>query len=277
MEDRPDERAEDRRRRGPLGEENAAGDDSPQKGRESSDEPVDGGSEERTRPVRSESGETETRAIRTDEDSGKAEGEAGTRVIRPPGAEREMPYPRGYLEAADERQSRLRDMYGGIDWLASFLGFVFAVVAGAVLSPVVGVIVGSLGLTADLGGGSIGASVITGLIVLGVFVLVVYFLGGYVSGRLARFNGGLNGMITVLWGVAISVVVVFVGSFLPGAFFETVQNFVEASVLPAFSGLTEAGLIGVGILVGGLILALLGGFFGGRLGSRYHTRIDQTT
>ena len=34
----------------------------------------------------------------------------------------------------------LRDMYGGVDWLASFLGFVFALVAGAIFSAVAGLV-----------------------------------------------------------------------------------------------------------------------------------------
>jgi uncharacterized membrane protein YfcA len=34
--------------------------------------------------------------------------------------------------------------------------------------------------------------------------------------------------------------------------------------------------LGAGIAVGALLLMLLGGFLGGSLGTRYHTRIDQT-
>src|SRR5215204_6866347 len=101
-------------------------------------------------------------------------------------------YPRGYFEAAEEREDRLRDMYGGVDWLASFLGFVFAIVIGAVFSAVTGFVLVPFGITPDLPGGQIGASAITGLALLGVLIFLTYFFGGYVAGRLARFDGGRN-------------------------------------------------------------------------------------
>ncbi|PLS87486.1 MAG: hypothetical protein CYG60_01625, partial [Actinobacteria bacterium] len=68
-----------------------------------------------------------------------------------------------------------------------------------------------------------------------------------------------------------------VGSFLPGPFFEVLQEFIQSSVLPAIGGLTELGLTGAGIIIGALLLELLGSFLGGRLGNRYHTRINRTT
>jgi hypothetical protein len=34
---------------------------------------------------------------------------------------------------------------------------------------------------------------------------------------------------------------------------------------------------GIGIIAGAVVVALLGGYLGGRAGSRYHTEIDRTT
>jgi uncharacterized membrane protein YfcA len=42
-------------------------------------------------------------------------------------------------------------------------------------------------------------------------------------------------------------------------------------------GLAGAGVAGIVVVVAALLLALLGGFFGGRLGSRYHTEIDRAS
>jgi hypothetical protein len=109
-------------------------------------------------------------------------------------------------------------------------------------------------------------------------VLFLAFLcGGYVAGRLARFDGGRNGAATVLWGILLIVVFLLVGSLLPGPFFDLLRGFVGGSVAPAVSSLTETGLAGAGIVVGALLLELLGGFLGGRLGHSYHVRIDHTT
>src|SRR5215217_8862246 len=126
-----------------------------------------------------------------------------TRVIRgsgyPDTTRDATPYPRGYFEDAEEREDRLRDMYGGVDWLASFLGLVFAIVLGAVFSAVAGLVLVPFGITPYLSGGQIGASVITGLALLGVLIFLTFFFGGYVAGRLARFDGGRNGAMVLVW------------------------------------------------------------------------------
>jgi hypothetical protein len=125
MSDRPEEGREERRRTGPLGDE-----------------------DDETRRVPTENDPEATRRVRSggeesvsSETQGVARGPSQdneTRVIRAPGhpdtTRDATPYPRGYFEAAEEREDRLRDMYGGVDWLASFLGFVFAIVLGAVFS-----------------------------------------------------------------------------------------------------------------------------------------------
>lgn len=265
MEDGPRDRTEERRRRGPLGGEGAAGDEETRR--------VPLGKEAETR--RQPGAEDTTGRQRKGEEDGPE-----TRVIRTPGAEAddgEATYPRGYLEALDEREARLREVYGGVDWLASFIGCVIAIVSGGVLLGLSAAVLVPLGFTLNLEGQGIGAAAITGLVVVGVALFLAYLFGGYVAGRLARYDGGRNGAMTVAWAFALTLLVVAVGSFLPGPFFEVLQEFVQGSVLPAIGGLTEIGLAGAGIIVGALLLELLGGFLGGRLGNRYHTRINQTT
>src|SRR5919107_2243476 len=178
MSDRPDEAREERRRRGPLGDD----DD------ETRRVPTENATEA-TRQVRKDSGSSETRKV--------AQGPSQdneTRVIRasehPDTTRAATPYPRGYFEEAEEREDRLRDMYGGVDWLASFLGFVFAMVLGAVFSAVAGLVLVPFGVTPDVSGGQIGASVITGLVLLGGLIFLTFFFGGDVAGRQGRFCGG---------------------------------------------------------------------------------------
>lgn len=266
MAEGPQERSEERRRQGPLGDEGEA---------EETTRRVPAGDEDTSRNSPEGSGTTASRDA--NRESG---GDPETRVIRTPGAsadEEEPLYPRGYLEAVDQREARLREVYGGVDWLASFIGCILAIVCGGVLLALVGLVLAPLGFTLNLEGGQIGAAVITGLVVLGFALFVAYFCGGYVAGRLARYDGGRNGAMTVAWGLALTLLAAAVGSFLPGPFFEVLQEFVQSSVLPAVGSLTELGLVGAGIIIGALLLELLGGFLGGRLGVRYHTRINRTT
>ena len=260
MSERPEEGREERRRTGPLGDD------------ETRQVPTDGGSEA-TRPVTT--GRSSGRAPREEKE---------TRVIRsaprPDTVRDATPYPRGYFEAVEEREDRLRDMYGGVDWLASFLGFVFSVVLASVFSTVVGLVLVPLGFPPEISGGQLGASVLTGLAVLGVLIFLTYFFGGYVSGRLARFDGGRNGAMVLAWTFIVVLIVALVAvvfsGFLPSGAADIIVGIAQTS-RSAADGLAGTGVAGIVVAVAALLLALFGGFFGGRLGSRYHTEIDRAS
>ena len=225
MSDRPEEGREERRRTGPLGDE----DD------ETRRVPTENGPEA-TRQVREEAASAETRGV------ARAPSEENeTRVIRVPGhpdtTRDATPYPRGYFEAAEEREDRLRDMYGGIDWLASFLGFVFAIVLGTIFSAVAGLVLVPFGVTPDLSGGQIGASVITGLALLGVLIFLTFFFGGYVAGRLARFDGGRNGAMVLVWMFIVVLILALAAAlfsgFVPAGMAQGIANLVDRIVSTA--------------------------------------------
>jgi hypothetical protein len=278
MSDKPEDRPEERRRTGPLGDDADARREPPG---EAEGEPTGRVPPEQTDEEQTSSRETEQIPQRT---TGEPE-DKETRVIRtPPGygtaAQDATTYPRGYFEAAEEREDRLRDMYGGVDWLASFLGFVFAIVAGVVFSVIAGLVLAPLGFSVELGG-EIGAAAVTGLVLVGILVFLTYFFGGYVAGRLARFDGGRNGAMLLLWsGVTVLVLALvnaILASFLPSTISDEINNFIQNQLLSTIGSLSQLGVVGVVVFVGALLLALLGGFLGGRLGSRYHAEIDRTT
>ena len=284
MTDRPEDRPEERRRTGPLGDDAESGATRREPPGETDANPtrqVPTGQPEQADQEQTSSRETEHIPQRP---PGEAE-DKETRVIRTPGSGPTQgeagPYPRGYFEAAEEREDRLRDMYGGVDWLASFLGFVFVLVAGALLSLVAGLVLVPLGISPDLAGAELGAAAITGLVLVAILVFLTYFFGGYVAGRLARFDGGRNGAMLLLWtGVTVLILVLVnavLSEFLPARVSEDIGNLVQNNVLSTIGGLSQLGVAGVLIFAGALLVALLGGFLGGRLGSRYHTEIDRTT
>ena len=268
MSDRPEEAREERRRTGPLGDD----DD------ETRRVPTENGPEA-TRQDREEAGSSATRRVAP----GPSE-DNETRVIRTPEhpdtTRAAKPYPRGYFEEAEEREDRLRDMYGGVDWLASFLGFVFAMVLGAALSAVAGLVLVLFGVTADLSGEQIGASVITGLALLGVLIFLTFFFGGYVAGRLARFDGGRNGTMVLVWMFIVVLIITLAAAifsgFLPAGMAEGIANLVDRIISTA-GNLASTGIVGIVAAAAALLLALLGGSLGGRMGSRYHTEIDRAT
>lgn len=222
----------------------------------------------------------ETRQVETNE-------EKETRVIRTPGSERRSErrtagggdtgaYPRGYFEAAEEREDRLTDMYGGVDWLASFLGFVFAAVAGGVLFSVAGLVLVPLGVSVEIGG-ELGPAAITALALLAVLIFLTFLFGGYVAGRLARFDGGRNGAMCVVWALIIGFLGFVIASFLPGPTGDAMRGFIQGTALPLAGEVIGLGAIGIAVAVAAVLIAALGGMAGGRLGARYHSEIDRTT
>jgi hypothetical protein len=188
------------------------------------------------------------------------------------------PHLSSYREASEVREARLREIYGGVDYLASFIGSIFALVCTIILLMLLSsFVLIPLGFTLNLEGREIDTAIITGLVIVGLVLFVAYFCGGYVAGRLARFDGGRNGAVTVAWSILLSLILaLLLGGLLPGPLFEPLQQFVQSSILPAVGSLLNAGLIGAGIVVGALLLELLGGFLGGRAGNSYHTHIDYT-
>src|SRR5215216_1706328 len=231
MSDRPEEGREERRRTGPLGDDDV----------ETRRVPTENGAESARQ---GEGASSATRGAGT----GPSE-DNETRVIGASGypdtTRAATPYPRGYFEEVEEREDRLRDMYGGVDWLASFLGFIFSTVLGGVFSAIAGLVLVPFGITPELSGGQIGASVLTGLAVLGVLIFLTYFFGGYVAGRLARFDGGRNGAMLLLWTLLavllVAVVNAVLSGFLPGEISESLRNFIQNDVLSTIGSLSQLG------------------------------------
>lgn len=276
MSESSNDRSGERRRTGPLGG-----------GEEETRQQAPKQDEETRQIPGQQSGGRGASGRRPDRESAQGE-DTGTRVMRPPGAQRGQGAQQGtagtsgggYFEAMEEREERLRDIYGGVDWLASFLGFLLALVAGAFLALISGLVLLPLGLNVDFSAANLGPAAITGLVLVGVLMFLMYLFGGYASGRLARFDGGLNGVMLILWTVLFSILLVLAGgifsAFLPTAVAERIQSLFQNNLLPSFNNLVAEGALGIGILVGIFLLALLGSFLGGRLGGRYHRDIDYT-
>jgi hypothetical protein len=275
MTDKPEDRREERRRTGPLGDDAES--------TETRREPPAEADAQTTRRVPSQQPGQSAEAQET-ERAPSSEENKETRVIRAPGgygtAQDATPYPRGYFEAVEEREDRLRDMYGGVDWLASFLGFIFSAVVAVLFSLIAGLVLAPLGFSLDLGG-EIGAAVITGLVLVALLIFLTYFFGGYVAGRLARFDGGRNGVMLLLWTLAAALLAALAAgifsSFLPASISANIRDFIQNNVLSTIGNLAQLGIVGIVVAIGAVLVALLGGFLGGRLGSRYHSEIDRTT
>ena len=109
----------------------------------------------------------------------------------------------------------------------------------------------------------------------GIAVLVVLFLaylaGGYVAGRMARFDGVRQGLAVWVIGLVVVIVLAAAGAIL-GAKYNVLQS-LNLPRIPIDEGTaTTAGIIA---LVAVLIATLVGAIVGGSLGARYHRKVDR--
>ena len=104
------------------------------------------------------------------------------------------------------------------------------------------------------------------LVVLGI----AYFAGGYVAGRMSRFDGGRQGLGVWIWSVAIIVVLAIIGV-IAGSEYNLFAG-LNLPRLPIDEGdLTTGAII---VLAAVLIGTLLAAMAGGKAGERYHRKVD---
>jgi hypothetical protein len=108
--------------------------------------------------------------------------------------------------------------------------------------------------------------------VLLAIIFVAYLAGGYVAGRMARFNGLKQGLGVWLWAVIIAILVAAAGM-LAGTRFDILRQLNSFPRLPLNEGtLTTGGII---VAVGVVVVSLVGALLGGLAGMRYHRRVDR--
>jgi hypothetical protein len=193
-----------------------------------------------------------------------------------PPEERTAAHPRGTVtrDSMSHVRARQREEYGGTNWGAAFFGWLVAVGCAAILIGLVagaGTAIGLTQLSAQDARGNAETIGLGGGIALLVCLMIAYYAGGYVAGRMSRFDGARQGGGAWIVGVVVTVIL---GAL--AAIFGSKYNVLEQLNLPRIplSGetLTTGGLIALVVaLVGTLIAAVAGG----KVGERYHRRVDR--
>jgi hypothetical protein len=176
---------------------------------------------------------------------------------------------RSTMAAVRERQ---REEFGGIAWGSAFFGWLTATGLGAILAGIMAAIGATLALTkgsqVDVGSETIG---IAGGIALLVTLFLSYFAGGYVAGRMARFDGARQGVGVFVWAIVIAIVLAAAAA-IGGSEYNVLQR-LDLPRLPVDEGdLTTGGIIA---LVAGLATMLIAAILGGKVGERFHRKVDR--
>jgi hypothetical protein len=174
-----------------------------------------------------------------------------------------------------ELAERRRDEFGGVNAGAAFFGWLVAVAIAILIAGVFGAIAAAVGSTtsvsqnqAERSAGTIG--IVTAIALL-VTLMIGYYAGGYVAGRMSRFDGGRQGAAVWLIGIVVTIMVVVIG-----AVFGNQYDIFARVDLPSLPIPTDAATIGGLITLAAVILGtLLAAFAGGKAGQRYHRRIDR--
>jgi hypothetical protein len=192
-----------------------------------------------------------------------------TATMRPEGAS----VSRG---AARDAVTAQRARFGGVKWGAALFGWLsangLAVVLIALLSAA-GVAIGlARGVTsADEAVDQANDIGIGGGIAVLVVLFLAYLAGGYVAGRMSRFDGARQGLAVWIIGLLVVLVLAIAGVAL-GAQYNVLQQ-LNLPRIPVDEGTaTTAGII---TLVAILLVTLLGAVLGGKLGERFHRRVDR--
>ncbi len=173
--------------------------------------------------------------------------------------------------------ARERERFGGVKVGSAFFGWLTATGAVVLLTALAAAIAA---LIASLSGG-IGDAVqdaqqnlqstgIWGIVILLAIWFIGYYCGGYVAGRMARFDGAKQGVAVWAWAVIIAIVAALIG-LVAGQNFALPPGAMPTLPLPEGQATTAAIITAVVVA----IVALVGAVLGGLAGMRFHRRVDR--
>jgi hypothetical protein len=188
--------------------------------------------------------------------------------------------PADRADVRDEVVDRQREQFGGVKIGSAFFGWLTATGTAVLLTALVAATGAAIGLgvledpeaAADEAAQNPETVGWVGGIALLVILFVAYWCGGYVAGRMARFNGVRQGVAVWIWAVVIAVIVAVIG-LVAGSQFDILVDLNAFPRIPLSEGeLTVAGII---TAVAAAIASLGGAILGGMAGTRYHRRVDR--
>ena len=162
-----------------------------------------------------------------------------------------------------------RERFGGLDIPATLVGMLTALAVLILLGGLISAAVGAIGYQTGLKGDELGdislASLIGGLITL----FVAFAIGGWAAGRMARYDGARNGLMTALWTILLAAILSALAAWL-GSEYDILR---QADLPQWFSqdALTAGGIVSALVAIAVMLLA---GLLGGLWGERYHRRAD---
>jgi hypothetical protein len=176
--------------------------------------------------------------------------------------------------------AREKERFGGIKVGSAFFGWLTATGMAVLLTALVAAAGTAVGLATNTdvneavnqAASNTGTVGLVGIIVLLVILLLSYYCGGYVAGRMARFNGAKQGLMVWIWALIVAVLVSILG-LVAGQQFNVLANLNSFPRIPVNEGqLTTTSIIAAVVVA---LVALAGAVLGGLAGMRFHRKVDK--
>ena len=170
-----------------------------------------------------------------------------------------------------------KERFGGMKFGSAFFGWLTATGMAALLTALasaIGVAIATNTSPDRITGQTLRTVGIVSVIVVAIILFIAYFAGGYVAGRMARFDGAKQGVAVWLWAVVIAIVLAILAA-VAGSQFNILSNLNAFPRIPVNEGdLTTTGIV---TLIIAAVIALIAAILGGKAGMNFHRRVDQAT
>jgi MFS family permease len=166
------------------------------------------------------------------------------------------------------------DRFGGMSLGAQLVGMLTAFALLLLLGGLWGAAVGTIAYQTANKDSATAVSI--GAVIAGIVILFLAFLaGGWTAGRMARYDGGRNGLMTVVWFLILGAVLAALGVWAGSAY-----NVVANVNLPNwFGNWWHSSNVTAGAVISGIVailVAFIAAYVGGQIGERYNERVDRT-
>jgi hypothetical protein len=170
-------------------------------------------------------------------------------------------------------RARQRDRFGGIRWGSAFFGLLSAIGLAAILlglAAAAGVAIGVSDIN-DVTNGDADTIGLGGAILVLAILALSWYCGGYVAGRMARFDGARQGIGVWMWTLVIGAALA-IAAVIGGSEYDVLQQLNLPNVAVGDQSLTTTGVI---TLAAALVITLLFAIIGGKAGDLFHRRVDR--
>ena len=176
--------------------------------------------------------------------------------------------------AVEAEVSPVRERYGKADLVASILGMFAALGTLVFLGALFAAGAANIELQTNLlnQDGTLDEVEIVGAIAAMAVLFVSFLLVGIAAGRMSRYDGGMNGLGTALWFLLLVTVFAALGAWVGEEY-----NAFAVADLPNWVAqvdveeVTTAAIVMSAVAV---VVTLLGGYLGGRIGDSYNRKVD---